>query len=261
LKPLLSAIVLTIALSAPATAETVQPTPGIVAGRVLDTSGRPLAGAVLYLERLAIPGRPLHGKTDDTGAYTVKTLKLPLIYRAHAWMPLTYRGKNYCVRIAPETESDKADIAGPDGAIRNFRWQLQGPVDPSVQKPDDNADFYGSTLRLMLDFADGGYDSTIDLELTPDGPLIDGSAGKVLRYHVDLTKTVFVNDIPVGAYTVRATRITRDGQRAPVRIGPSAGEAKETATLEFNPHETTLSCGSATTDNGIDRAFLTVVAP
>ena len=63
MKPLLSAIVLTIALSAPAPAETVQPTPGIVAGRVLDTSGRPLAGAVLYLERLALPGRPLHGKT------------------------------------------------------------------------------------------------------------------------------------------------------------------------------------------------------
>ena len=113
----------------------------------------------------------------------------------------------------------------------------------------------------MLDFGDGGYDSTIHLELTPDGPLIDGSPGKVLTYQVDLTKTVFVNDIPVGAYTVRATRTTRDGHRTPVRLGPNASEAKETAMLEFRPHDTTLSCGSATTDNGIDRAFLTVVAP
>jgi hypothetical protein len=261
LKPLFAAVALILSAAASANAETPQPTPGLVTGHVVDGAGRPLAGAALYLGMLAVSGPPLRGKTDDTGAYTVKTTHFPLLYRAHAWMPLAYRGKKYCIRIAPETEADKTEISGLEGAIRNFRWKVQGPVDPSGLDQDSDSAFYGGTLRLMLDFEDGGYDAALNLELTPDGPLIDGSTGKALSFHVDLKRSPFVYDIPIGAYTVRGTRTTSDGRRTTVRLGPNRGDAKETATLAFNPHDTSLPCGSATTDNGIDRAFLTVVAP
>ena len=261
MKPFLAAFALILTVAAPARGETLQATLGLVSGHVADATGRPLAGAVLYLEMLAVSGPPLRGKTDDAGVYAVRTTHFPLLYRAHAWMPLAYRGKKYCIRIAPETEADKAEISGPDGAVRNFRWKVQGPVDPSGAGADTDSAFYGGTLRLMPNFEDGGYDSTIDLELVPDGPLIDGSTGKALRFQVDLKKSPFVYDIPIGAYAARATRVASDGRRTPVRLGPSTRDAADTASLEFKPHDTSLACGSATTDNGIDRAFLTLVAP
>ena len=62
-----------------------------------------------------------------------------------------------------------------------------------------------------------------------------------------------------GAYT--ATRTLRNGTRGPVRLGPDNQHGGESASLVFKPHETSLPCGSATTDNGVDRAFLTVMSP
>ena len=259
--PALSAAILLALAAAPALAQTAEVKPGLATGQVLDTAGKPLAGAAVYLEMAAVSGPPRRGKTEASGAYAVKMPAAPLIYRVHAWMPLAYRGKTYCVRIAPETEADKAEVGAQEGGVRNFRWKLSGPVDTAgPDQPSDGA-FYGGTLRLLLDFEDGGYDASLDLTFTPDGPLIDGSAGDMLTRHVDLKETVFVYDIPIGAYTVTATRTLRDGTRAPVRLGPDNQHGGESASLVFKPHETSLPCGSATTDNGVDRAFLTVMSP
>src|SRR3989442_7319160 len=44
------------------------------------------------------------------------------------------------------------------------------------------------------------------------------SIGAVLRFHVALKTSPFVYDIPIGAYTAKATRTTSDGKTAPIRL-------------------------------------------
>ena len=69
-----------------------------------------------------------------------------------------------------------------------------------------HAGYYGGSVEM-----DAGWDlpdlSGVTLTLTPVGPLIDGSAGAVITRTVGETVGSYaVRDVPIGRYTVRATR-------------------------------------------------------
>jgi hypothetical protein len=101
----------------------------------------------------------------------------------------------------------------------------------------------------------------LEVRLTPQGPLIDGSQGQVLTRTVDLMDTVFMDDIPVGTYTVTASTLEPDGSRKPVRVGADETSASAEGELGFKAVDFSLGCGSASATNGVDRAFLYVVDP
>lgn len=240
---------------------TVQP--GVVKGRVVDTRGQPLEGAVIYTA-LALDKRvPGWTRTDAQGNYQMSKLALDAPYMIFAWVGVDYRGKKFCLRIAPETSADYNTYLIRDGAVRNFRWKLQGRIEDSDYAPDDDGAWFGGTIRLFPEFEDGDHNSIIELTMTPIAPLIDGTTGAVLNKSVDLQKNTYVLDIPAGAYKITATRVKSDGTRMPARVGRSFLELASETEFEFEPVPIEpLECGRFTGElSGLSRGFLWVSSP
>ena len=84
-------------------------------------------------------------------------------------------------------------MLGQEGGLRDFQWRLTGPtVDPDRS--------YGATVLAYSDYSDFSLDPQyMELTLTPDGPLIDGTAGKTITSMGDL-----VEDVAAGRYTYSA---------------------------------------------------------
>jgi len=240
---------------------TVQP--GVVKGRVVDTRGQPLEGAVVYTALAHDKRVPGWTRTDAQGNYQMSKLALDSPYMIFAWLGVDYRGKKFCLRIAPETSADYNTYLIRDGAVRNFRWKLQGRIEDSDYAPDDDGAWFGGTIRLFPEFEDGDHNSTLELTMTPIGPLIDGSTGAVLSKTVDLQKSTYVLDIPAGAYKITATRVKSDGTRMPARVGRSFLELSSETEFEFEPVPIEpLECGRFTGElSGLARGFLWVNSP
>ncbi|MFL5347203.1 MAG: carboxypeptidase-like regulatory domain-containing protein [Hyalangium sp.] len=233
---------------------------GALKGRVVDTKGQPLSGAVIYAAITGTNGVPSKTTTDAQGTYKLSDMAGSVTYKALAWLPLTYRGKSFCLRISPEDASGNEVFLPKDGAIRNFHWRLQGRMDDSPAAPDEDGAWYGGTIKLFPEFDDGDYKSTIELQLTPTEPLIDGSTGEVLTRTVDLGKTQYALDIPVGVYKISASRVKTDGTRVSARLGPSNTTTSSETVFEFKPTDMP-ACGSATVSSGVTRGFLSVLSP
>ncbi len=234
--------------------------PNQVTGRALNTQGQPLAGAVIYVGGVDVAVTPRSSTTNADGRYVVDGFIEQFTYKAFGWLPMTYRGKDFCLRLAPEQASGYEPFLARDGAVRDFRWRLQGRMEDSTFNPNEDGAYYGGTLRIFPEFADDDYTGSIELQLTPTGPLIDGSQGQPLTRTVELSGLHYALDIPVGPYTVTAARIKPGGARTAARVGPDSSSAASESTLEFSP---TFfgTCGSKTTSSGVDRAFLYVVSP
>lgn len=220
---------------------TPAPGAGTVGGIALDTRGRPIAGALVWIDPALTTGL-VTTHTGADGRYSASgATQLP--YFARAWTQVSYRGKNYCLRLAGATATDYDSFTLASGVVRDFRWQLTGPI------PDLEDQYFGGEVRLMGDGSAPGTND-VELKLAPTGPLIDGSAGQVVVRTVKAYD--LAQDIPAGAYTVSATMIAPDGTRTPLKVGTSYGAGADTMPLEFEP--TTLpSCSNG---SGLARAFV-----
>lgn len=236
--------------------------PGILKGRVVDARGQPLQGALIFTGQADNNSVSAATQTDAQGNYRVANLTQFVAFKAYAWKAVDYRGKKFCLRLSPETSSDYDNFGSKDGAIRNFRWRLQGRMEDSTFAPEEDGSWFGGTIRLFTSFEDGDYNSIIELTLTPSGPLIDGSTGSVITRRVELQKSQFVLDIPAGAYKLSASRLKSDGTRVAARLGPSSSEGSSVYDFEFDPVQTSLECGTyAAGINGLDRGIVYVLSP
>jgi len=236
--------------------------PGVIKGRVVDTRGQPVPGAGVYTGLANDNSVAGWVRTDAQGNYQFTKLALDVPYKLYAWVGVDYHGKKYCLRVSPETSRDYDSAGLREGAIRNFRWRLQGRMEDSSFAPEEDGSWYGGTIRLFTYFEDNDYKSIIELTLTPSGPLIDGSTGAVVTRNVDLQKSQFVLDIPAGAYKVSAARVKSDGTRVAARVGPSSSEGYFEYDFTFEPVQTSLECGTyGGTISGLDRGILYVLSP
>jgi len=236
--------------------------PGVLKGRVVDTRGQPLEGAVIYTGFALDHSTAGSTRTDAQGNYQLTKLVQNVPYKVDAWVGVDYRGKKFCLRVSPETSSDYNTFTLREGAVRNFRWRLQGRMEDSTFGPEEDGSWFGGTIRLFSAFDDGDFKSPIELSLTPSGPLIDGSTGAVITRLVDLQKSQFVLDIPAGAYKVSATRVKADGTRMPIRVGSNSSQGSSEYDFEFNPVQTVLECGSyVAAISGLERGILYVISP
>lgn len=159
------------------------------------------------------------------GAYAIKNQSpdVIVIRYAHARIHVSYRGAAYLLPLAPT--DNKPDDMGADewradvqkGAVRDFIFKLTGTqpghkvVDPASVPDNDSYDvkngFWGQTVRVYLE--DGVFQagSTVEITLVPDGPLIDGSAGKTITRPIPLKEPgsyYYLYDLPLGTYTTTA---------------------------------------------------------
>lgn len=234
-----------------------KPEPRKVKGVVLDSRGRPVEGAIVWVLPSLTTGVVIL-KTDAQGRYA--TGPLPTVpFRTYARLKVAYRGQTYCLRAAAENDAQYDDFTPEKGVVRNFRLKLTGPV------PDagyENA-FFGGEVRIIHHDWEGtrivDLDSTVEVTLVPNGPLVDGSAGKTLVKRAKVGEN-FLYDIPIGHYDVTAVEIRKDGTRTPLVMGEYLGPPRAKVTLDFKPMSSS-TCGGSGGGHDVERAFLYVARP
>lgn len=223
---------------------------GTVQGQALDTAGKPLGGVQVWIKPVVTTG-VAEAVTDGKGRYTVPGLP-PVGYRGYAWLAVPYRGKTFCYRLASAAGGDDSPFV-PNGTLtRNFRWQLSGRIPD--QEPYSDLGYYGGSLPLMAGFGQERWatqDDEIELTLTPTGPLIDGSAGKVLTRTAPARGMAL--DVPIGTYRVQATFIAASGKREPLTVSATDGDYAAQATVNFRPSGDTCK---GTTGGAPGRAYV-----
>lgn len=214
---------------------------GSVQGQALDTRGRPLAGVQIWIKPVVTTG-VAEAVTDEQGRFQVPGLP-PVGYRAYAWLQVPYRGKTFCYRLALGSAGDDSPFVPTGRLTRNFSWQLSGRIPD--QEPYSDLGYFGGSLPLMAAASQERWatqDDEIELTLTPSGPLIDGSAGRVLTRTAPARGMAL--DVPIGTYRVQATFIAASGRREPLQVSAADGDYAAEATVTFRPSGTTCK-GSA----------------
>ena len=201
---------------------------GVAKGRVLDTGGKPIAGAKVYVDNTIYFNSGISTTTDQQGFYRVQ---VPLgSWRVYAEITVAYNGKRF-KKI--ELDPDNADsFAGADGAIRNFQWRLTG------EKPKPLVGFYGGLVNLFNDPNGNLYDvENIEFTFTPDGPLIDGSTGTAIKAKSGAPRTAYyskINDIPMGRYMVTAKHLPT-GKQLKLSNYNGQDNYSNSLSIEFEP--------------------------
>lgn len=209
------------------------PKAGTVEGQALDHQGKPLSGIHVWIKPGLTTG-VVDLTTGPDGRYRVEGL--PYVpYTAHAWYPVNAYGKTYCYRLAHPTAAEYQPFNAQSGAVRNFRWQLSGRI-PGVEDYKGTG-YYGGTLALPVSPRDGGGildgEDRLEVTLTPDGPLIDGSSGKALVLKTNELSQIY--DIPVGKYRASAVAVSPGGGRRPVLLATDySGAASPSVTFTFD---------------------------
>lgn len=187
-----------------------QPEAGVLKGRVVDGAGRPVADAEIVADNQLIHNSNLVVTTDKDGHYRVSTDVAAATFRVTGTVTRRFEDRAYTMELTPH---DDASFAGSDGAIRDFTWRLTG-------ERSDGLGFYGSMVLFHLESYDPQNpetflnDEDVTLTLTPQGPLIDGSAGEVIVRRAERGGDgAGVLDVPIGRYRITAEHLGR-----PLRI-------------------------------------------
>ncbi len=117
--------------------------PGTVTGQAVDGQGRPLEGVSLWIETEAVYATPHRTVTGSDGRYRVADLSDLSIYKAYAWLQHAYDGQDWCLRLANGDDSQYEPFAGAVGAVRDFRWLIQGPMPDAALAPTEGGASFG----------------------------------------------------------------------------------------------------------------------
>lgn len=215
---------------------------GVIRGRAVDAAGKPLKTFGGYISGYSLQsGQQIYANiTGKDGSYTARVG--PGQFALRAWVDLRYNERPYRLDLTPDDGFGglhKHDTT--EGLIKNFTLKIEGFRAGVDERSDDRAYGHnGGSIMLTTEGNGGNYwsdirsdyshaaepkllEGTIEVTLTPDGPLIDGSEGKPV---VLKTKPAEIEGymqrlhrgIPLGRYRASAKQITEDGQTVPVRV-------------------------------------------
>ncbi|MBC7807276.1 MAG: hypothetical protein H7145_14135, partial [Akkermansiaceae bacterium] len=232
---------------------------GVVRGYVKDGMGRPLAGAVIGVRSSSAGGfySGASAKSDAKGYYEVAVPWGAASFYT-ATITQDYGEGRASFGLHP-ADGEADSFATANGLVEN--WVLLpygiGDRDSANDHPQYSGNYYGGTLSVGYWIADPRFGgdknlpngSELEVTLTPEGKLFDGSAGKpvVVRSAVweGSRTTFYINNVPVGAYRISARLTTGGGSEAlylketgPYASRPFGLEPKEgakVATLTFRP--------------------------
>lgn len=179
--------------------------PRSVTGTVVDTQGRPIAGARVWIQPALTTG-VVEVRTNADGRYVAEGL-IDVPYRARAWAYVQYDGRQVCMRLGMDSPADYDTFLPTSGAVKNFRMQLTGPIEDLR----DLNEHFGGMIRVMYSRAFDG--NQLEFSFTPLGPLVDGSRGEPFIRVLDPERDSDIKGIPVGPYRVSATVVAPNGAR------------------------------------------------
>jgi hypothetical protein len=232
--------------------------PGWITGQATDARGNPLPNVHVIIRSGSVSmGTESYyeAEVDQTGHYAQQVPGTS--YAISAYVNTTYKGRRYQLWLDPVdgVDSPNQDVRG--GLVKDFVWRLSGPTPRAKDQPENPASYYGGEIDLGDDaefrFTYGGGASesppypagaTVRLELTPDGPLLDGSPGTVLTYDQDpaTLATAVLRDVPLGDYIARASLVAAGGGTTPLRVAARNADGQfgaptpgDSATVIFMP--------------------------
>ena len=217
-------------------------TPNVVEGTVTTVDGRPLPGATIRISGAtgAARGTAIRTKTDAAGRYRVT---VPLgHYNVDGFADIEFEGQTYKEIWLDRGDAPCERVMSDKGIVRNFTLRLSGPKRCTNGRDPDNPDAYnGAYITAMTSaFPD---DAVITFNLTPLGPLADGSNGRPIttdRTGAALKKgggpigeTAFLHDIPLGRYRLAAKVRYANGQAAGTTLELRDGGDTSGSTLDI----------------------------
>lgn len=265
---IISASVIACTQAAPSVmAATDQATPstpraGYLVGRVVFPDGRPVPAFTIEVSGFAdgqAAAMGANGNLRETlvsrvngtgGRYEVA---LPAgAYRASGWTTVGYQGRTYNFELEGTSEPAKFDYDAlaleklRNGIVRDFKAGMtdkKKDADEAYEMGYYTA-FYGGLIKVdssQTEYQIGGgaqippslhdsypRESKIEITLTPQGPMVDGTAGTVAVRTVKLgdngTWFSAVRAVYPGVYAATARLVTPDGQAVPLRISLTAGQ-------------------------------------
>ncbi|MBB3128469.1 hypothetical protein FHS19_003123 [Paenibacillus rhizosphaerae] len=132
-------------------------TPYVVSGQVVDSSGKPVAGAEVFADNQLLYNSNLTAVTDGNGYYSIELPPLATTWNMGGYYNLSSGDKE--LQIELESVTDKP-FAGNTGAIRNF-----------IMRPETSI----GELYIYSDISDYFSESDIILTVTP---IVAGKEGK-----------------------------------------------------------------------------------
>jgi hypothetical protein len=203
---------------------------GWVVGTITNSKGKPLSGALVRIGGI-INGAGNRGsfetQTDAKGQYK---LQVPNgYYHVNAWYTPKYQGIQASLPLYPVDKDKVKEQFSQDGIVKDFVWKISGPM-PVKHPVLDHNEYYGGVIIFSGQdinstkvLSDPPAGSIIEFTLTPVGPLIDGSKGKVITRKKKLSKNLMalnptqkerlVFDIPIGKYKITA-KVTEPNKKS-----------------------------------------------
>jgi hypothetical protein len=216
-----------------------------VTGTAVDTQGRPIAGARVWILPALTTG-VVEVRTNAEGRYVAEGL-IDVPYRARAWAYVEYGGRQVCMRLGMDAPSDYDTFVPTGGVERNFKMQLTGPIEDLR----DLEEHFGGMIRVMSSraFAVGG--DQLEFTFTPLGPLVDGSRTEPFIRMLDPERGSDIHGIPVGPYRLSAAVVSRNGNRRPLPLAlDSFTEMTPSVDIDWT------SDGSCSNTSGFDWVYV-----
>lgn len=130
---------------------------GYVVGRILDESGRPIAGAEVtaqYGQSGYYVSHSRSARSDANGRYSIHVADRPGTWTVYAKARVNTANGSMMLDLTPNND---APFAGNAGAVRNFSVKF-------TEQTEDNA--YGTGAMVLVTSAIGDYTDLAEVELT-----------------------------------------------------------------------------------------------
>lgn len=231
--------------------------PHFIVGCVTNSAGQPLAGVEVGIYGQTVAGASVRFEAV-TNAQGLYSQRLPEgFYGATAYLKKRFNNKNYKFTLPPADGSTSAKHDSAPGIVKNFVWRISGlrPGETPGEAGTYNEPkkYFGGYVYLKSRVEGFGGDrvyfpsgSTLQVTLTPRGPLMDGRKGQTKtfrrRFDKDIKDSIdwYLTDIPIGFYTLSAQLLTPGGAEngLGVRNLTATGVKDEyapTAAIDFEP--------------------------
>jgi hypothetical protein len=228
---------------------------GFVRGFVKDAKGKPLSNAKLGVRSTAVGGAysGAQGKTDAKGYYEI-AVPFGVAHFYNAGYAVEYGEGRVAMGLHP-ADGELDSFASNVGHVENFVLLGHGIADPDdVQdNPQYVGNYYGGGVVFDWNVEDDRFpngrdlpaNSQIEITLSPQGALLDGSTGKsiVIRKRIGTWfGQLYVTNIPSGTYRLSAKlvgggalKLKETGPYSSNPFGLSPKEAQGAAILQLRP--------------------------
>lgn len=174
--------------------------PGYASGKVTNTSGQPLEGAVIVISNTFSYNKNLTVTTNAKGEYSVKLPSGPGIgdWIANGTFSINYNGMAYSLVLQADAHKVFSSSAG---GVTNFVLMQTGR-EPSTS-PGTVGTFYGGIISSYP--GDGVDMSKVNITIKPLQPAIDGSTPPTITTAAELDGNLsWIINVPIGKYEITA---------------------------------------------------------